>query len=231
MESTNLLMVVAVLAVLASGIGVVMSLVALPSAGYASSDLGNVTFEIESLISVQFTNNLINWSTGYVNTTGPSPCVNGVEAQLATDVTGEGAPAGTGVNGPIGVFCGIGWQPQLQGLTLASLSNQDINVTLTSDSNAITLIDGVGNNFGSNFRWKVSDNKTSTCNSAFNPLSYSEIVQGQNVIACDSMNFENTHNAFDIDFYVNISDQAAQIGYQKAVITATAERSDTQVGV
>lgn len=228
MESTNMLIVVAVLAVLASAFGVVMSLTVLPgSTGYAASDasdIGNVTFEIESLIIVQFTNNIINWSTGYVNTSGISPCVGGgsFEAVLSTDIAAPGSFGST-------IFCGVNWVPQTQGLTLESLSNQDINVTLTSDSNATTLIDGVGNNFNSNFRWVVSENETGSCNSAPNPAAYTEILIGQDVVVCDSMNFDQGSKAIDIDFEVNISEKAAQLGYQKAVITATAIRSDNQV--
>jgi hypothetical protein len=220
---TTLLMVVAVVAVAVAGFNV-YQVAQKSTTGFASSDRGNVTFEIESQIHIIFTNNLINWSTGYVNTTGPSPCTTGVEAQLSTDPAGQ-------ASSPSGTFCSVSWIPVLQGLTLQSDSNQDIRVNLTSDQNATTLIDGVGNNFGSNLQWKVSNNKSDTCNingTGLAPTTYTEIALNGNVTICDSMNWGPSNDALDIDFLVNISSSASVLGERKAIITATAERSDFQ---
>lgn len=216
---TTLLMVVAVIAVAVAAFNVYR--VAQTSAtGFASSDRGNVTFEIESQIHIIFTNNLINWSTGFVDTDGtPSLCIPGVEAQLSTDPTGE-------ASSPTGIFCGVNWIPVLQGLTLQSASNQDILVNLTSNQNALNLIDG-GTSFGSSFQWKVSNNKTNTCNidgTGLAPTTYTEIVQNGNVTICNSMNWGPGNNALDIDFLVNISSSASVTGERRAIITATAER-------
>ena len=222
MSSTNVLMVVAVIAVAVAVFGTIMNFVNVQT-GFASSDLGNVSFQIESKIEIFFTNNIINWSTGYVDIDGtPAVCVAGVEAQLATDPIGAAA-----ASSPTGLStCVVNWQSQLQGLTLRSDSNQDIRVNLTSDQNALNLIDG-GASFGSNFMWKVSNNETSTCNSdgtGLQPTTYTEIVQGANVTICESMNWDFPNDALDIDFLVNISSSASVLGERKAIITALAER-------
>ncbi len=218
---TKFLTVVAVLAVLASGIGFFSTLSSLRSAGYASSDEGNVTFEIESKIDISFITNLINWSTGYVNTSGPAPCVAPVDAQLATDPTGLPEDGSS----PPGIFCGVNWIPQLQGLTLQSDSNQDINISLSSTEDASTLLDGLGN-----FMWKFSDNETGTCQGNFDPalIVYTEIIAGSGVILCNQTDWNTGSDALDIDFLVNISDQASVQGEKTAVITATAIRSEVQ---
>lgn len=221
MGSSNVLMVIAVVAVAVATFGFVFNILGVgQSTGFASNDGGNVTFEIESSVHINFTNNIINWSTGYVNTSGPAPCLPNVEAQLATYTVGEASD-------PSGIFCGVNWQPQLQGLTLQSDSNQDIRVNLSSNQNATTLIDGAGNNFGSNFRWRVSNNESGACNDGAyqpQPATYSEIVINTNVTICDSLNWGPTNDSLDIDFLLNISDQASLLGYQTAVITALAER-------
>lgn len=226
-SGTNVLMIVAVVAVAVSLIGV-FSQFSTQHTGYA--EFGNVTFQIESVIAINFTNSLINWSTGYVNTTGPAPCTGGgsFEAVLSTDTSKTGS-----FGSP--VFCGVNWQQQNQGLTLQSDSNSDINVTLTSDIDANALIDG-GLSLGSNFRWVVSNNETGTCNTAgagheigLNPTTYTEIIQDAEVVVCDSMNYDQGANALDIDFELNISEASTVVGEREATITATAEKSFVQI--
>jgi hypothetical protein len=223
---TTLLMIVAVVAVGISAFNVFNTL-QLKSAGYASSDRGNVTFEILSNINVIFNNSIINWSIGYVNTT--SPCPSPVEAQLTTNATGPGMRALPAT----GIYCGVGWIPQLTGLTLQSDSNVDIKVNISSNQNALNLIDG-GNNYApyaSNFQWKVFNNETNSCNTtigAIGPLTYTEIVAGQNVTLCDVLNWGNNNDIITIDFLLNISSSTSVLGERKAIITASAERSTLQ---
>ena len=231
MDFTKFLTVVAILAVVLSAVNVVR-VADLRSAGYASSrEYGNVTFEIESRILITFTNNLVNWSTGYVDTDGtPTECGPGVEAQLATNTT-NGSSGNLLASNPSGSKCGISWIPRLQGLTLRSDSNQDIVVTLNSDQNALNLIDGgvtIPTN-KSEFQWMVQNNATgTTCEGRMYPLNYTDIVAGTNVTICNDMDWaDGVSDTLDIDFLVNISSYATVLGERRAVITATAERNST----
>lgn len=210
---TTTLMVVAVLAMVVSGVSVFLNLQK-ASTGFASNiGQGNVTLEIAQLIDINFSRNLINWSSGYVNVT--PPCVSGF-AYLNTNDS---------VNPTI---CGALWNPQTNGLILEGLSTLPIAINLSSNVNSTTLIDGVGNNYGSTFRWKVQEFNSAgvseplTCDATLAPIAYTDIVQGQSVRVCNQTNFQSDRDELRIDFWLNISQSApAQTGYRTAVITAT----------
>jgi len=206
---TNVLMVVAVIAVVVSVFGVISTL-NLRGSGFASSSPGNVTLEIQQVIELNFTRNLINWSSGFVNTS----C--GTSALLDTNNT---------VN-PI--ICGQGWVPQTTGLILTTLgSSLPIAINLSSNQNASTLIDA-GGSLSSAFRWKVQEYNITggaeplTCDATLTPLAYTDIVANQNVKICNQTQYAVDRNELRIDFQVKISQFApAQTGYRTAIITAT----------
>lgn len=233
MKLTGVLMVVAVIAVVVSGINLINN-VALSQTGRASTTPGNVTLEIQSIIDINFTNNIINWSSGYVDSDGtPTECTSISEAQLATN-TVNGSAGNSLASNPSGIKCGVGWIPRLQGLTLQSDSNQDILVNITSNQNAFNLIDnGVALTPPSEFQWMVQENETGSCEAGATtgrlyPTNYTNVVQGVAITICNDFDWGPTTDALDIDFLVNISPQATVVGYRTAVMTATAERSATQ---
>ncbi len=208
---TKVLMVVAVLAVITSVIGV-FSTLNLKSSGFASSGQGNVTLEIQQVISLNFTNNLINWSSGFVNTS----CGTGLYAILDTN------------NSASPIICGTGWQTQNRGLILTTFgSTLPIAVNLTSNKNASLLLDN-GANFGSAFMWKLSEfnitdgSEPSTCDGTLTPTSYTPIQTNQVVRVCNQTQFNPDKDELRIDFQLNVSNNApAQTGYRTATITAT----------
>lgn len=218
MEFTKALMGIAVIAVIASAVNL-FTFLTVGTTGYASIDSGNVTLEIQSKIDINFTNRIINWSSGYVNNSGPAPCTVGVFATLDTN------------NSVNPIICGAtpGWQPQTQGLVIQSDSNKDVTLNLTSTQNASSLID---NNLvlvpASTFKWRASDftvggDVAGACTGVASPASYADIVANQQVTICNNFNWENTFDELEIDFQLNISPQAPpQAGYRTAVIQATA---------
>lgn len=203
---TNILMVVAVIAVVISAFGLFASLDVFKGAGYATSDVGNVTFEIASNVDIAFTTNIINWTSGYINNV--APC--GDWAILNSNGTN---------------ICAVNWRTVTQGLTLESRSSVDINVTLTSNRGINDLI---GLTSVPGFMWKVDENESRTCNNVaggwYGPTTYTEIVAGTPVKICESMNYGTSNNALDIDFQVNITKNAIVTDYRTAVITASAQR-------
>ena len=209
MNTTNLLMVLAVVAVVASAVAVVYHLPT-SQTGMASTTPGNVTLEIAQVLDINFTRQIINWSSGYVNTS----C--GTNAILDTNNTAS----------PI--ICGSSWAPQTNGLILESLSSLPIAINLSSTANASTLIDG-GNNLGSTFRWKVQEfnfagvGEPLTCDATLAPTVYTDIQSTGQIRICNNTRYESDRDELRIDFQVNISQLApALVGYRTAQITATA---------
>jgi hypothetical protein len=205
---TGLLMVVAVVAVVASAIGLFASFDKFSGSGYASSDTGNVTFEIASNIDINFTRDIINWSSGYVNTTGPAPC-DGTNQYAILNSNGTN-------------YCAAGWATISQGLIIESLSSVDVNLTLTSNANITSLTSAPGQ-----FQWRVTDNESTSCTGGPAPSTYTEIVAGVPTLVCNDLNWEPSTDSLEIDFLVNISKDAVVQQYRTATITAQAERGSS----
>jgi hypothetical protein len=220
MKLTSFLMVIAVLAVVISAVNLFSNL-ALFSTGYASSDQGNVTLEIESKIDVNFTQRALNWSLGYVDPAQPY-------AYLTS----------TGI-----LQNNISWLNVSNGLVIESLSTQNITLNLSSNKDALNFLDNgqVVSPSPSNFSWRVNQVTTDdtgpgvlaqgepgTCSGlgqALNPTVYETIVQGVNRTVCGNMSYLTTSNSIEIDFALNIS-VGAPPGPKNVTITATAQKAN-----
>lgn len=209
MNTTNLLMVLAVVAVIASAV-VLVNNVAISRTGMASSDTGNVTLVIESKIDINFTNSLLNWSIGNVD-----------PAQSWAYLNSEGV----NINN-------LSWLNVTRGLVLQSDSSMNLTVNLTSNKNAFNFLDsGVVVSPPSQFLWKVNMNQTfdygadidgevGSCNASLTPLVWTA-VPTTNVSICSNFGFADAADELEIDVALNIS-KNAPVGPKNVTLTATA---------
>jgi len=205
MKLTSLLMVVAVVAVVISAVNLINN-IAISQTGRASE--GNVSLEVFERIEINFTRNIINWSTGNVDPAQPW-------AYLSTK--------GVNINN-------ISWNNQTRGLVIESLSTLNITLNLASSKDALNFLDG-GTFQGSQFLWEVNqdpvttdygngDGESGTCAAGLAPISWASVTTTPTTI-CSNMGFAANANELEIDIAVNIS-RTAPTGPKNVTITATA---------
>ncbi len=162
--------------------------------GYAT-DTGTANLTIQSTASVNFTLDLIDWGSGYVN-------ANATSATLVTN----GTMVGT-----------TGFNTVSNGLTIENIGNNNVTLNLSADKNAATFVGGTT----PAFQWNVTNNDTSkTCDPGINISSYPAVDTTMQV-ACTNMGWESTMDSLEIDLRLVIPNDATA-GVKGTVITATA---------
>jgi len=203
-KATNVLMVVAVIAVVMSLAGVVLNLTKTPT-GYANVESGNATLEILGVASINFTNNLINWSVGKVNDT----C--GAQAMLVTNGTNicssAAIPAET-------------WNIVPLGLVVRNVGSTDVTLELVSDKDAAAFIGPPS----PGYQWMISNYEAGSCAGTLSDTSWTDVATGAARTICTNFLADLDDGSSDelrIDLRVMI-DQGASAGQRVSTITATA---------
>jgi hypothetical protein len=194
MAENNTILVVAVLAVIASLAAAGFSYYSLSNggvSGFASNtDSGTAQLSVTDVVEIEFTDSLIDWGAGRVDT-------NKTSATLDT-------AAGTVVQGS--------WTPETTGLTLENKGNVQVNVTLSSAKVASVFIGGSSPSF------KL---KATSANCAATPLSsYTEVGAGATPI-CGGFNFVTGSNTLKVDAQVVVPKDAV-VGAKTDTLTAVA---------
>ena len=149
MTENNSVMVVAVLAVIASLAAAGFSYYAMSQgpkvSGFLSNtDTGTASLEVTSVMEVEFTDDTISWGSGRVDT-------GTVRAVLDSS-------DGSKVNG-------TAWASESSGLILENKGNVDVNISLSATKIAATLIGGTS----PTYQWKITNSESSSC--AATPVS------------------------------------------------------------
>ncbi|MEK6918129.1 MAG: hypothetical protein AABW51_04235 [Nanoarchaeota archaeon] len=211
---TKGLMVVAIIAVALSAFVVVSNLINVQKiqrlAGFATdTDIGNATLTIQGTANINFSRNLINWSSGYVNASG-APCPNPAYAYLDTEGN---------------TVCGVGWQTVGQGLVLDNIGNFNVSVQLASSNNATQFIGGGGGtNVQPSYKWKITNNLTGACPAAnLTTITYTDVnITVPGSVVCQNLGYQGTYsNKLSINLNVTIPVDATP-KTAVSVITATA---------
>ena len=225
METTKVLMVIAVAAVFAAAIGLFVNLgflANLSSVGRVSTDVGNATLYVQGVADIVFIKNLINWSTGQVD-----------DAQAGCSIT-PASPAILTAIFPTGTIqCGT-WQAQT-GLTLQNRGNTPVCVKLRSSNNATggTIGPFIGTSVPGDipllvYDWRVANNQSGSCNATmgnlgpttFAPVNFT-VGTGQGTIICANLTSIATARQLNIEFNVTIP-TSAPVGQKLSQITAEA---------
>lgn len=214
MNITNVLMVIAVIAVVISGVNVLNTISLQSATGRAADTSGDVNLTIESQIHINFTTNVINWSTGYVGTLTDR-----------TYLTSDGI-----------MYNNMSFKNVSKGLVLESLSNQNISVNVTFLRNSVDFLDGgIARSPPSQFFWKVNQvysddpagylaGESGTCGptaGGLYPTSWTIVTTTPLIGVCPNMGWQSSADELEIDLAVNISNVAPP-GVKNNLLTAIA---------
>lgn len=244
METTKVLMAVAVFAVLIAAVNMVATFAKVSEtkaqiAGFASSEQGNATLEVVGIASIIFSNNLINWSDGAVDVANGFTYAN----LTSNNTLGGGAPvtpesgnrtAGSyGNAGDAGSFNNV-----TRGLVIENVGNSNVSLMLNSSLNAALLIGGTS----PLFQWQLNqvttddtggatDGEANSCKlgGLANGLQYATWTDvpygGVGYYVCGNLtqvgNNGGFNNEVEIDLRLAVP-QDAPTGKKNATITATA---------
>ena len=207
MKTDNILLIVAVIAVVISIVGAGITYNYLTAfrnklTGFATEG-GMVNLSVESTIAINFTYNMINWSNGSVDT-GKSYALLDTTNQTGAEVT-DGS-----------------WTGVHTGLVIENIGNKNVTLDLISSKDNETMIGGTDPQFA----WWISNNDTDVsckfgdggeANNTWYPVNTSG-PDGSRI--CDYFYFESDRDQIEIDFFVRIPDDSIT-GDTGSTITAT----------
>jgi len=180
-----------------------------PISGLAVSGTSQTNLTIQSMASLVFRNNSVQFGVGYTNTSATSNCW--------MNTTGGRSGGAT-----LQHICVNFTAPANQGLILENNGNRNLTVTLNSSMNATTFING-STPGPANFSWSIDNSEANTC-ATLNLGQYENFTTvnnsgvGNNI--CTNMGFVDTNNTMRIDFLVSIPADALA-GTRQATLTAT----------
>ena len=210
MKTDNLLLIVAVIAVVISIVSAGITYNYITSlrnrlTGFASYGMINLT--IEESAAINFTDNMLNWSSGRVS--------DGYDSALL-DTTNDTDANVTGGN----------WTGVTHGLIVENIGNKNVSFFLKSTEDNESMIGGAADG-GPLLRWKVTINDTEascnfsgggTVNNTWADVNKSGADPGTQF--CDQFYFESNRDQLEIDFFLKIP-QDSLTGDRGSTIIAT----------
>ncbi|GBE19426.1 MAG TPA: hypothetical protein ENG87_03070 [Candidatus Pacearchaeota archaeon] len=206
MKSTNLLMIVAVVAVSLAAINLIVTINKVGDiqalTGYAT-DTATANLTVQGAASITFVISNISWGSGYVN---ESPITFAVLDTVGNTINGTN------------------WATVSTGLTLRNDGNNDVTINLSADKNSTQFIGGTAGN-GPIFQWNVSNAEEGSCsnggtNNATNITSFTDAnITSQ--LACWNLSNDAASDLLRIDLRLEIPQDAAP-GAKGVTITANA---------
>ncbi len=206
MKTDNALLIVAVIAVIVSIVGAGITYNYLTSfrntiTGLAT-DGGWVNLTVEENVAVNFTFEMINWSSGRVD---------GGETNAILDTSNQ-----TDANVTRG-----NWTGNVAGLVIENIGNSNVTLALHTSNNDSGFIGGSAGG-GPQYRWKVKSNESLSCipnDSSF----YNDTWQNVNTssqLFCDYLDYLDERDEVRIDFFVRIPSDSIT-GDRGSTVTAT----------
>jgi hypothetical protein len=178
--------------------------------GYASSGSGYVNLTILSSISINVSNYSINWGGGYVNNPLYSNATLFTNATYsAGNVTG-GNWSGTGV----------------QGFTIDNIGNVVASVNISSGKNAADMF-ASRSSTNQAYKWNATIAKTNSCpniTATWHNNVWADVAKSGTAPyrPCTHFNFTSGSNTLNLDVYLIVPYDAANIGWITDTITITA---------
>ena len=197
MKSSDLLMLVAVVAVLLASVNLIITVNKIGdfktlTGRYADTGVANLT--IQSNVIVNFTTDFIDWGTGNVPTAE-------TECELRTT----------------GIMNCTGFSTLSNGLILENIGNENVNLNLSSSKNAASFIGGTN----PVFQWNVTNSEEGSCPSGINISTFTDVSTSL-VRACDNFTFIDSSDVLEIDLRIVIPNDAPIEG-KTVTITADAQ--------
>lgn len=211
MDSENVLLTLAVIAVLFSVLGMTVIYNSLSNfqnlvSGYATArqENGTVIIEIQSVAQIDITHanglsgNVLNWSNG---------TVEGDSAFLVTN----------------GTVAGGTWSPINEGFRIRNVGNVKVNLSVHSNVSANDFIGGLG----PRFEFNMTDYQNKSCitwSSGFNAGFYGFVLNETMINVCDEFNFASLNDTLRMDILLEIP-QGAVPGEKVAEIILTYQQT------
>jgi hypothetical protein len=181
--------------------------VVVPAQQVQQENEGQIVVTLQQVASLSFAISSVNWGSGYINTSaGNSVCVLDTE--------------GSNSNSQCRNFSTV-----TQGLVLENDGSINLTVDLRSNATADQFIGGAS----PVFRWKVSQNESSSCGNLTGPASYVDVnttAPGTRICSTffatglGGLNFLNDRDTIEIDLNVTVPYDSLQ-GTKRALIIAT----------
>jgi len=207
MKSTDVLMFVAVVAVVLASINLIITINKIGDfkvlSGFAT-DTGVANLSITAFAIVNFSyDDTLDWGTGSVEGTNTS-------LELTSG----------------GIMNGSGFTNITDGLVIVNIGNTDVNLNLSSSKNAADFIGG--SLVTPKFQWNVTNNESGSCDNTgggpyvTNISAWTEVCTSSACVrACDNFTWRPNNNELEIDLRIVIPSDA--VGTKGVTITANAQ--------
>jgi hypothetical protein len=181
--------------------------------GRAATDTGTSNFSINSTISVVFTQNLVEFGVGIVNSSGNHNCT------LNTSGPGMLNGAANPINGP---DC-LGFNATLNPLRIQNQGTQNVTLNISFNSTNSQFVGGTT----PSFTFRASVNDTGACGNStslnFNTAMTEVTAADTNYSICNitKFNWQNNNRTVNLDLGIKLP-QDVSPGQHKVIITAYA---------
>jgi len=205
-KTNNLLLIVAIIAVVVSIVGAGITYNYLASfrnrlTGFAT-ETGIANLTVEENTAVNFTNDTVNWGSGMVS---------GGQDAAQFDTSNQSAENMTNGN----------WTGNHYGLNIENIGNRNVTLEIKSEYNDSTFIGGSSGG-GPVFKIKINDSveQRSCIYNISNSTWFNPNQSGDGELICDYFDYTDGNDELRIDFYVVIPSDAFT-GERTNTITAT----------
>ncbi len=208
MKTDNALLIVAVIAVIVSIVGAGITYNYLTSmrnklTGFVTEG-GWINLTVEENVAVNFTYEMINWSSGRVD---------GGQSNAELDTSNQ-----TDANITRG-----NWTGNHVGLVIENIGNANVTLKLKTSNDNGSFIGGTAGG-GPLYRWKVSNNESMSCkwnDTAANNDTWADVnTSGDGTLFCDYFDYLDGKDEVRIDFFVRIPSDSIT-GDRGSTVTAT----------
>lgn len=202
METDNLLMIVAIVAVVVAVIGAGITYNSVTTfkqwmTGFATTT-GEINLTVEESISINFTTDSIEWGSGRVDDGETSATLN--TAAGATNVS-QG-----------------NWTGNTAGLVVENIGNKDISINLTFGDDADTLLGGTS--AINSYQINATDNQGTACTGGV--VSAGQFIDADTTtrLVCANFSFVDSKDELRFDFKLVIPSDS-KTGYISDTVTAS----------
>ncbi len=205
----NVLLIVAVIAVVVSIVGAGMTYNYISAfrsklTGFATSG-GWINLTVNENVAINFTFPMVNWSSGKVN-----------DGETNAELDTSNQSAGNITRGS--------WKSNVAGLVIQNIGNKNVTIALKASNDNGTFIGGTAAN-GPLYRWRVRTNESISClfnSTAANNNTWKDVNTSgtSGTLFCDYFYYEDSRDEIRIDFFVRVPSDSIT-GDRGSSITAT----------
>lgn len=156
-------------------------------------------FEITAVTAINWTNSSLDWGAGSVNAGATSAALDSNDTNCTSPV-----PDGS-------------WERECDDLTLENTGTELVNITISCDNDAVSLMGGSNPGFEW-FFWEEGN----ACFGDLNATAWTPILQGVNETICTGFNYTSSDDALSMDVNITVPNDATNTGPRTAIFIATA---------